>query len=116
MSVISINEDRGRHACVASRLRMSRNRLNHRQLKYCHALSFEELRHEHVGAIRKFDRIMVAIRNALVYRAELPHSEINHSLPKPSVVVFDSFGERQFGPGEHADRYRGLTFGCEATS
>jgi len=84
--------------------------LNRWQLQHGHSLPFKELRYEHVGAIWKFDRIMVAIRNVLVYRPEFPHSEIIPALPKPSAVIFDSFGERQFGPREHADRYRRLTF------
>jgi hypothetical protein len=89
---------------------MSRHLLNRWQLQHGHSLPFKELRYEHAASIWKFDRIMVAIRNVLVYRPELPHSEITPALPKPSAVVFDSFGERQFGPRKHADRYRRLAF------
>jgi hypothetical protein len=106
----SINDERRRRARVASGLGVRRALLNHRQLQHGHSLPFKELRYEHTASIWKLDRIMVTIWNVLFYRAEFPHSEINRSLPKPSVVVFDSFGERQFGPRKHADRYRRLTF------
>jgi hypothetical protein len=53
---------------------------------------------------------MVAVRNIRIYHAEFSHPEIGCSLADPSVVVFDVFGERQFGPRKHADRYGRLTF------
>ena len=109
-TTISINDDRRRRARVAGGLRVGRNLLNHRQLQHGHSLPFKELRYEHTASIWKFDRIMVAMRNVWVYRAEFPHSEVNPPRPKPSVIVSDSFGERQFGPRKHADRYRRLTF------
>jgi hypothetical protein len=59
---------------------------------------------------------MVTMRNIWLYRAEFPNPEIDCSLPNPSIVVFDIFGERQLGPRKHADRYGGLTFGCETAS
>jgi hypothetical protein len=105
-----MNDERRVRARVASGLRVRRALLNHRQLQHGHSLPFKELRYEHTASIWKFDSIMVAIRNVLVYRAEFPHSEINPALPKPSVVVFNSFGERQFGPRKHADRHRRLAF------
>jgi hypothetical protein len=79
------------------------------QLQYGHSLPFTKLRHEHIASIWKFDRVMVTMGNVWIYRTEFPHSEIDCLGPNPSVVVFDVFGERQFGPGKHADRYRGLT-------
>jgi hypothetical protein len=109
-TTISINDDRRRRARVAGGLRVRRKLLNHRQLQHGHSLPFKELRYEHTASIWKFDSIMVAIRNVWVYCAEFPHPEINPALPKPSVVVFDIFGEGQFGPRKHADRYRWLAF------
>ena len=105
-----MSDERRVRARVASGLRVRRGLLNHRQLQYSRSLSFEELCYEHTASIRKFDSIMVTIRNVLVYRTEFPHSEVNPALPKPSVVVFNNFGERQFGPKKHADRHRGLAF------
>jgi hypothetical protein len=84
--------------------------MNHGQLQHGHSLAFSELRHEHVASIWKFNRIMVTMRNIRVYRTEFPNPEIGCSRPNPSVVVFDIFGECQFGPRKHADRYGGLTF------
>jgi len=84
--------------------------MNHRQLQHGHSLAFSELRHEHVASVWKFNRIMVTMRKIWVYRAEFPNSEIDCSLPNPSVVVFNILGECQFGPRKHADRYGGLTF------
>lgn len=105
---ISINDERRR--LVAFGLCVRLVLLNYRQLQHRNSLPFKELRHEHPASIREFDRIMVTIRNAWVYRAEFPHSEIDPSRPKPSVVVFDSFGERQFGPRKQADRFRRFIF------
>jgi hypothetical protein len=114
-TAISIDDERRVCARLASGLRGRRALLNDRQLQHGHALPFKELRYEHTASIWKFDCIMVTIRNVLIYLAEFSHSEINPALPKPSVVVFDSFGERQFGPRKHADRYRRLPFRREAT-
>ena len=109
-TTISTNGDRRRRVCVGSGLRVLRNLMDHGQLQHGHSLPFRELRHQHIASIWKFDRIMVTMRNIWLYRAEFPNSEIDCSLPNPSVVVFDIFGERQLGPRKHADRYGGLTF------
>ena len=93
-TTISTNGDRRRRVCVGSGLRVLRNLMDHRQLQHGHSLAFSELRHQHIASIWKFDRIMVTMRNIWVYRAEFPNSEIDCSLPNPSVVVFDIFGER----------------------
>jgi len=69
-----------------------------------------------MASIWKFDRIMVATRNIRLDRSEFPDAEIDCSLPKQYVVVFDIFGERQLGPRKHADRYGGRIFGCETAS
>jgi hypothetical protein len=107
----STNGYRRRRVCVGSGLRGAlRNVMNHGQLQYSYPLSFRELRHQHIASIWKFNRIMVAVRNIRIYHAEFSHPEIGCSLADPSVVVFDVFGERQFGPRKHADRYGRLTF------
>src|SRR5512136_332103 len=102
---ISVSGDR-----LFWRLRMGRSRslLNHRQLQHGHALPFTELRHEHIVSIGKFDRIMMTMRKLRVHPAELSYPEIDGAGPDPSVVVFDILGERELGPRQHADRYRGL--------
>jgi len=114
--VFSTSGYRRRRVCIGSGLRVLRNPMDHGQLQHGHSLPFRELRHQHIASIWKFDRIMVTMRNIWLYRAEFPNSEIDCSLPNPSVVVFDIFGERQLGPRKHADRYGGLTFGCETAS
>ena len=91
-------------------MRVLRNLMNHGQLQHGHSLAFSELRHEPVASIWKFNRIMVAMRNIRVYRAEFPNPEIGCSRPNPSVVVSDIFGECQFGPRKHADRHAGHNF------
>jgi len=84
--------------------------MNHGQLQHGGPLASTKLRHEHVASVGKFDRIMVAVRNIGFYRAEFSNPKIGRPGPNPPVVVFDIFGERQFGPGKHADRDRGLVF------
>jgi hypothetical protein len=76
-------------------------------LQHGRSLPLAEPRHQHVASIWKFDRIMVTMRNMRLYRAEFSHPEIDGFR---SVVVFDIFGERKFGPWKHADRHSGLTF------
>jgi hypothetical protein len=95
---------------MGNRWRVLRHPISHRQLQHSRTLPLTELRHEHMAAIRKFDRIMVTMRNIGLYRAEFADPEIQGLRPNPSVVVFDILGERQFGPRKHADRHRGLTF------
>src|ERR1700687_3108695 len=97
-TTISANGDRRPCRRFGSRLRVPRNLMNHRQLQHGYPLPFTELRHQHITSIWKFDRIMVAMRNVRVYRAEFAHSKIDRPRPNPSVVVFDVFGERQLGP------------------
>jgi hypothetical protein len=99
-----------RRVRIGSGLRVLRNLMNHRQLQHGHSLPFRELRYEYIASIWKFDRVMVTMRNILVYRAEFSDSEISCARPNPSVVVFDIARERQFGPRKHTDRYGGLTF------
>lgn len=84
--------------------------MNHRQLQHGDALPFGELRHQHVASIRKFDCVMMTMRNIRIDLVEFPDSEIGHPGPNPPIVVSDVFGERQFGARKHADRYRGLAF------
>src|ERR1700680_2219783 len=109
----STSGNRGPRGCLGGRSGVLRNLLNG-HLQHGHSLPFTELRHQHVASIWKFDRIMVAMRNIRVDRAEFSYPEIDGFRPNPPVVVFDIFGERQFGPGKHADRYSGVAFGCEA--
>ena len=72
----STNGYRRRRVCVGSGLRgVLRNVLNRGQLQHGHSLPLKELRHQHTASIRKFDRIMVTMRNIRVYRAEFPNSE-----------------------------------------
>jgi hypothetical protein len=85
---------RRRRVCIGSGLRVLHSLMNHGQLQHGHSLPFREMRYEYIASIWKFDRIMVTMRNIWVYRAEFPNSEIDCSLPNPSVVVFDIFGER----------------------
>src|SRR3954471_15182285 len=54
------------------------------------------------------------MRNVRVDRAEFSDPETDLAGPDPAVVVFDVFGERQFGPGEHAYRDSGIALGSEA--
>jgi hypothetical protein len=54
-------------------------------------------------------RIMVAMGNVRINRAEFPDAGIDFSRPNPPVVEFDIFGERQFGSRKHADRHSGFT-------
>ena len=77
---------------------MPRHPISHRQLQHGRSLPLAELRHEHMGAIWKFDRIMVTMRNIGLDRAEFAHPEIQGFRPKPSVVVFYILGERKFCP------------------
>src|SRR5258708_2273571 len=84
--------------------------MNHRQLQHGCALALGELRHQHMASVRKFDRIMVAMRNVGVDLAEFSDPEIGDPGPDPPVVVSDVLGERQFGARKQADRNRGLTF------
>jgi hypothetical protein len=79
------------------------------QLQNGDSLPFGELRHKHCTSIWKFDRIMVAMGNVRINRAEFPNSGIDFSRPNPPVVEFDIFGERQFGSRKHADRHSGFT-------
>jgi hypothetical protein len=79
-------------------------------LQHGRSLPLTEQRHQHVASIWKFDRVMVTMRNIRLYRAEFSHPEIDGFRPNPSILVFDIFGERQFGPWKHADRHSGLTF------
>ena len=90
-----------------------RGLLNHRQLQHGCVLPFAEQRHQHLASIRKFDRVMVPMRNVLVRRAEFSHSEIDLSRPKPSAVVSDVFSECQFRSGQDADRDIGLVCRCK---
>jgi hypothetical protein len=82
-----------RRVCIGSGLRALRNLMNHGQLQHGDSLPFRELGYEYIASIWKFDRIMVTMRNILVYRAEFPYSEITCARPNPSVVVFDITGE-----------------------
>jgi hypothetical protein len=107
---VSVDGDRPCRGCPGSRVRVLGNLMNHRQLQHGRALPFTELRHQHVTSIWKFDRIMVTMRDIRIYRAEFPDAEIDGFGPDPSVVVSDIFGECQFGPRKHADRYLGLLF------
>jgi hypothetical protein len=107
---VSVDGDRPCRGCLGSRVRVLGNLMNHRQLQHGRALPFTELRHQHVTSIWKFDRIMVTMRDIRIYRAEFPDAEIDGFGPDPSVVVSDIFGECQFGPRKHADRYLGLLF------
>jgi hypothetical protein len=75
------------------------------QLQYGRALTFGELRYQHPAAIRKFDRIMVTVRNMRVDRAEFSDPEFAGSGPNPAIVVSDAFGEGEFSSWKHADRY-----------
>src|ERR1700680_5217253 len=102
----STTGNRGSRRCFG-RSGVLRNLLNG-QLQHGHSLPFTELRHQHIASIWKFDRIMVAMRNIRVDRAEFAYPEIDGFGPHPPVVVFDIFSERQFGPGTHADRYSGV--------
>jgi len=101
---------RRRRLCIGSGLRVLCNLMNHGQLQHGDSLPFRELRYEYIASIWKFDRIMVTMPNIWVYRAEFPHSEIGCPRRNPSVVVFDVFGEREFGSGKHADRDLGIAF------
>jgi hypothetical protein len=111
-SNISINGDRRRRTCAGGQ---SRRFLNHRQLQHGGTLPLTELRYQHAAAIRKFDRIMVTMRNLWFYRSEFSDAKVDGFGPDPSIVVFDVFGERQFRAGKHADRYGGIIFRREAT-
>jgi hypothetical protein len=73
----SVSIDGDGRRCVGSRLCMLRSSINHRQLQDGHALPFAELRHQYTASVRKFDRIMVAMRNIRVDLAEFPNPEIN---------------------------------------
>jgi hypothetical protein len=105
---ISTNGDGCWRRRFGSALLVLRRLRNHGQLQHGYALPLTELRHQHIASIRKFDRIMVTMRNIGVYRTEFPDPEVDGSRPDPSVVVFDVLGERQFGPWKHADRHGGL--------
>jgi hypothetical protein len=109
-TAISIDGDRRRPGCAGSRLLGLDMLMNHGQLQHGRSLPFRKLRHQHIASIRKFDRIMVTVRNIRVDRAKLPHSEIDCSRPKPSAVVSDIFSERQFRSRKQADRNGGFTF------
>ena len=84
---------------------MRRGQLQHRS-----PLTLTQLGHEHMASVRKLDRVMVTMGDIRLNRAEFPNPEIDCFRPDPSIVVSDVFGERQFGPGQHADRHRGLIF------
>src|SRR5258708_27705765 len=77
--------------------------MNHRQLQHGCALALGELRHQHMASVRKFDRIMVAMRNVGVDLAEFSDPEIGDPGPDPPVVVSDVLGECQFGARKQAD-------------
>jgi hypothetical protein len=74
---VSINGDARHCVGAGSGLRMLGNPIKHRQLQDGHALPFAELRHQHMASIRKFDRIMVTMRNIRVDLAEFPNPEID---------------------------------------
>src|SRR5215212_11323360 len=58
---------------------------------------------------------MVPIRYVRVDPGEFSDPEIDFARPYRSVVVSDVLGERQFGPGKHADSDVGLAFRGETT-
>src|SRR5436190_12104808 len=110
----SAGRERRRRGPDGTRLR-ALGLLHHRQLEHRHALAFTEQRHQHMASVRKLDRIVVPIRYMRVDSGEFSDPEIDFTRPYPSVVVFDVFGERQFGPGKHTDRDVGLAFGGQTT-
>ena len=87
--------------------------LRHRQLQHGGALALAEQGNQHMGPIGKFDRIVVAMRDIRIDRAEFSHPRIDLPGPYPSVVVSDVLGECQFGSGKHADGDAGIACGSE---
>ena len=85
-------------------------RLSYRHLQHGGPLPFAELRHQHVAAVRKFDRVMVTVRDMRIDLVEFADAVVDASGPDPAVVVFDLFGKREFGAGKQADRNSGIAF------
>ncbi|PJG56841.1 hypothetical protein CVM73_04325 [Bradyrhizobium forestalis] len=88
--------------------------LGYRQLQHGRALAFDELRHQHVFAVGKFDRVMMAIGNVRVDLAELADAGVDGARPDPAVVVTDVVGEGELRSRQQADRDGEIGFGGEA--
>ena len=106
---------RRRRRAGSGRLRSLAGRLRHHgQLQHGGALPLAEQRHQHMAAVRKLDRIMVAVGHVPVDLAELADAEIDLAGPDPAIVVSHVLGEGEFGALQQADRdigfaYRGET-------
>ncbi|TYO65765.1 hypothetical protein FXV83_14840 [Bradyrhizobium hipponense] len=90
------------------------DRLAHRQLQHGCALAFDELRDQHVFAVGKFDRVVVAIGNVRVDLAELSDARVDGARPDPAIVVADVVGEGELRSRQQADRDGEIGFGGEA--
>ena len=85
-------------------------RLGNRHLQHGGPLPFAELRQQHVAAVRKFDRVMVTVRDVRIDLVEFSDAIFDASGPDPAVVVFDLLGKRELGAGKQADRNSGIAY------
>src|SRR3954471_12949850 len=111
---ISIGRQRRRCPGRESGLSAFGGLLRHRQLQDGDALAFAKQCHEHLTSVGKLDRIVVPIRSVGIDVPEFSDTEIDFPRPDPPVIVSDVLGEREFGPGQHADRDVRLAFRGEA--
>lgn len=110
-------QTRGRRVALGDDLRLVlalAERLGHGQLQHGCTLSFDELRHQDVFAVGKFDRVVVTIGNVRVDLAEFADARVDGARPDPAIVVADVVGEGELRARQQADRNGHVGLGGEA--